>query len=50
MAITMKLGMRIMHMGPEGVRTKKKHPSFLLMPNCHKVRKDSKNINFKIVS
>ena len=23
------------HMGPEGVRNRKKHPSFLLMPNFH---------------
>ena len=36
------------HMGPEGVRNRKKHPSFLLMPNSHKLRKDSKNVNFKI--
>ena len=38
------------HMGPEGVRTRKKKPSFLLMPNCHKLRKDSKNVSLKIGS
>ena len=38
------------HMGLEGVRNRKKHPSFLLMPNSHKLRKDSKNVNFKIGS
>ena len=36
------------HMCPEGVLNWKKHPSFLLMPNSHKLRKDSKNVNFKI--
>ena len=35
--------------GPRrGPELKKKHPSFLLMPNSHKFRKDSKNLNFKI--
>ena len=39
------------HMGLEGVLNwKKKHPSFLLMPNSHKLRKDSKNVNLKIRS
>ena len=38
------------HMGPEGVLNWKKHPSFLLMPNSHKLRKDSKNVNVKIGS
>ena len=40
----------VVHMGPEGVRNKKKHPSFLLMPNCHKLREDSKNVSLKIGS
>ena len=39
----------VMAHGPRrGPELKKKHPSFLLMPNSHKLRKDSKNVNFKI--
>ena len=34
--------------GPEGVRNRKKHPSFLLMPNCHKLHENSKNVSLKI--
>ena len=33
-----------------GPKLKKKHPSFLLMPNCHKLREDSKNVSLKIGS
>ena len=36
------------HVSWRGPKLKKKHPSFLLMPNSHKLRKDSKNVNFKI--
>ena len=38
------------HMGPEGVRNRKKHPSFLFMPNFHKLQEDSKNVSLKIGS
>ena len=34
----------------KGSEPEKKHPSFLLMANSHKLRKDSKNVNFKIGS
>ena len=34
----------------KGSVIEKKHPSFLLMPNCHKLREDSKNVSFKIGS
>ena len=36
------------HMCPEGVLNWKKHPSFLLMPNVQKLRRNSKNISLKI--
>ena len=35
-------------MCPEGVLNWKKHPSFLLMPNVQKLRRNSKNISLKI--
>ena len=40
----------LLHMGPEGFRNRKKHPSFLLMPNFHKLQEDSKNVSLKIGS
>ena len=37
-------------MGPKGVRNRKKHPPFLLMPNFRKLQEDSKNESLKIGS
>ena len=34
----------------KGPVIEKKHPSFLLMPNCHKLRENSKNVSLKIGS
>ena len=38
----------IAHGSWRGPKLKKKHPSFLLMTNVHKLRKNSKNISLKI--